>query len=566
MQENNSQETSTPVAVLEKAATHIPGLDDILEGGLPRGRTTIVNGGAGSGKTLLSLEFLYRGALAGEPGIFVGFEESAAQLRQSAASLGWDLAALERDGGLFLLDGRIKPDVLASGEFSLKGLLAAVSGKQREMGTRRIVIDALEVLLRLFETPQQARNEMHALNDWLQLSGLTAILTVRPPSSGGPSVYEEFFDSMGDCLIRMDGRVLDQVTTRRLRVVKYRGSDTGRNEYPYVITAKGLDIAPISTVGLRHKPLGEKIPTGVSRLDEILDGYRRASCILVAGLQGVGKTILASSFVDCMCWRGEKALYIGFEESEAALVGNVSSAGLNIEPHIASGRLTFLTNYPEAMGAEEHYFRALTRIEEFSPRHVVVDAISACERMGGKRAAFDYLMRLLNACKERGITVFFLNQLSGTADFMETSGNDISSLMDTVIFLKYIQISGETNRVLQVLKARGSRHGNQTYEYIICDDGIRIVDAYVGKGEVLTGSARRRQEDLDALEAQRLAFEIETRELDLKRLRFEQEQTVRSKGNNVAKMDPGQGVQRSSSERDTRTGRHTTDKAQGEDI
>jgi circadian clock protein KaiC len=563
MQENNSQETSTPVAVLEKAATHIPGLDDILEGGLPRGRTTIVNGGAGSGKTLLSLEFLYRGALAGEPGIFVGFEESAAQLRQSAASLGWDLAALERDGALFLLDGRIKPDVLASGQFSLKGLLASASGKQGEMGARRVVIDALEVLLRLFETSQQARNEMHALNDWLQLSGLTAILTVRPPSSGGPSVYEAFFDSMGDCVIRMDARVLDHITTRRLRVVKYRGSTTGRNEYPYVITAKGLHIAPISTVGLRHKPLGEKIPTGVSRLDEILDGgYRRASCILAAGLPGVGKTILASSFVNCMCRRGETALYIGFEESEAALVGNVLNAGVDLEPHIASGRLAFLTSFPEAMGAEEHYFRALTRIGAFSPRHVVVDAISACERMGGKRAAFDYLMRLLNACKERGITVFFLNQLSGTADFMEISGNDISSLVDTVILLKYQHIYGETNRVLQVLKARGSRHGNQTYEYVICDDGIRIVDAYAGKGEVLTGSARRRQEDLDALEAQRLAFEIKTRELDLKRLRFEQEQTARSMGNRVAKMDLGQGSHLPQSGPDTRTGRLAEDAAQ----
>lgn len=564
MQENNSQETATPVAVLQKAATHVPGLDDILEGGLPRGRTTIVHGGAGSGKTLLGLEFLYRGALAGEPGIFIGFEESTAQLRQNAASLGWDLAALERTGALFLLDGRITPEALISGDFSLKGLLATVSGKQREIGARRIVIDALEVILRLFDTPKQVRNEMHTLNDWLQLSGLTAILTVRPPSSGGPSAYEDFFDSMGDCVIRMDARVLDQVTTRRLRVVKYRGSSTGRNEYPYVITEKGMHIAPISTVGLRHKPLGEKISTGVSRLDDILDGgYRRASCILVAGLPGVGKTILAGFFVDAMCKRGEPVLYIGFEESEAAMVGNVSSAGLNIEPHIASGRLTFLTSYPEAMGAEEHYFKAMTRIEAFSPRHVVVDAISACVRMGGKQAAFEYLMRLLNACKERGITVFFLNQLSGTGDFMEISGNEISSMVDTVILLKYIQISGETNRVLQVLKARGSRHGNQTYEYVICDDGIRILDAYAGKGEVLTGTARRRQEALDALEAQRLAFEIETRELDLKRLRLEQEQAARSREYRVAKMDPGQGSHRPQSGPDTRTGRPAEDAAQG---
>jgi circadian clock protein KaiC len=482
MQENTSRETGPPIAVLEKAATHIPGLDEILEGGLPRGRATMVHGGSGSGKTLLGLEFLYRGALSGEPGIFVGFEEPPEQLRHNAASLGWDLAALEREGGLFLLDGRITPEVLIAGKFSLKGLLAAVSGKQREMGARRIVIDALEVLLRLFDRPRLARNEMHALNDWLQLSGLTAILTVRPLSSGGPSPYEDFFESMGDCVIRMDARVADQVTTRRLRVVKYRGSNTGRNEYPYTITTRGLYAAPISTVGLRHKPLGEKIPTGVSRLDDILDGgYRRASCILTAGQPGAGKTILASSFVDCMCRRGETVLFIGFEESEAAMVGNVLNAGIDLAPHIASGRLAFLTSFPEAMGVEEHYFRALTRIDAFSPRHVVVDAISACERMGGKRFAFDYQMRLLNACKERGITVFFTNQISGAADVMDLSGNGISSMVDTVVILKYLQVSGETSRVLQVLKSRGSRHSNQTCEFVICDDGIRIMDAYAGK-------------------------------------------------------------------------------------
>ncbi|MBW1648901.1 MAG: circadian clock protein KaiC [Deltaproteobacteria bacterium] len=545
MEHGNASKQTPTVKVLAKAPTHIPGLDDILEGGLPRGRTTVVNGGAGSGKTLLGLEFLYRGALAGEPGMFVGFEEPVAQLLENAATLGWDLPALERENRLFLLEGRIKPDTLMSGDFSLKGLLAAAAGKSRELGAKRIVIDALEVVLRLFDTPQQVRNEMHVLNDWLQTSGLSAVLTVRPPSRGGASVYEDFFDSMGDCVIRMDARVLDQVTTRRLRVVKYRGSTTGRNEYPYVITPRGMHIAPISTVGLRHKPLGEKISTGVSRLDEILDGgYRRASCILVAGLPGVGKTILASLFVDCMCRQGETVLYIGFEESEAAMVGNVLSAGVGLEPHIASGRLAFLTNFPEAMGSEEHYFNVMARIEAISPRHVVVDAISACARMGGQHAAFDYLMRLLNACKERGITVLFLNQLSGSADFMEISGNDISSLVDTVIFLRYQQIAEESNRLLQVLKTRGSRHCNQTYEYVICDDGVRILDVYAGKGEMLTGSARRQQEELDTLEAQRMAFEIETRELDLKRLRLEQEQTAKSKKNHngsTQRPQPGPG-------------------------
>jgi circadian clock protein KaiC len=518
---------SVPSVTLEKARTYIPGLDDILEGGLPRRRTTVVSGGAGSGKTLLGLEFLYRGAQNGEAGIFVGCEESVEQMHQNAATLGWDLAAQERSNQLFLLDGRIKPDTIASGEFSLKGLLAIVSGKSHEMGAKRIVIDALEVLLRLFETPRQVRSEMHDLNDWLQEAGLTAILTMRPPRHVS-SPLEDFFDSMGDCLIRLDARVSEQVTTRRLRVVKYRGSGTGRNEYPYVIGARGFRAAPISAVGLRHKPLGEKLSTGVARLDEILDGgFRRAACILLAGLPGTGKTILASIFAAEMCARKETVLYLGFEESEAAVAGNVLSAGVDLSPHLASGRLQFLTSFPEAMGPEEHFMRALDRIEAVSPRHVIVDAISACQRMGGKRSAFEYLMRLLNACKERGITVLFLNQLSGANDYLEISGNEISSMIDTAIFLDYQQCPGETNRVLQVLKSRGSRHSNQKWEYVIRDSGIQILDAYVGAGDVLTGTLRQRQEDRDRIEAQRLAYEIEAKELELKRLRLAHAQAVK---------------------------------------
>ncbi|RLC32592.1 MAG: KaiC 1 [Deltaproteobacteria bacterium] len=505
---------------LEKASTYIKGLDEILEGGLPRGRTTVISGSPGSGKTLLALEFLYRGALAGEPGIFICFEEPVKHLRENAATLGWDLSALERENRLVLLGGHIKPDTLVSGDFSLKGLLAVASGKGREIGAKRIVIDALEVALRLFDEPQQVRNEMHMLNDWLRQPGLAAVLTTRPPKRAGASVYEDFFDSMGDCVIVLDNRVDGQIATQRLRVVKYRGSGFARNEYPYVITNTGIHTAPVSTVGLRHKPLGEKISTGIAPLDDILDGgYRRASCVLLAGMPGTGKTILCSTSVSAACERGEKVLYISFEESEDALVENVLSTGVALKPHIESEQLRMLASFPEAMGAEEHYIRALEAIEELSPAYVVVDAISACARMGGQQAAFEYLMRLLNACKERGITILMVNQ-TASDDITEISGNNISSMVDTVISLAYKVDYGEITRLLHVLKSRGSRHSNQQREFVITDDGIQILDPYLGEGEVLTGTARQVQEAKDRAEAERLDYDIQSNELELKRLQL----------------------------------------------
>ncbi|HOV85677.1 MAG TPA: circadian clock protein KaiC [Syntrophobacteraceae bacterium] len=526
---NRSKETFS-ASPLAKAPTHIKGLDTVLEGGLPRGRTTVVNGGPGSGKTLLALEFLYRGALAGEPGVFIGFEEPLDQLRVNAGTLGWDLAALERDRRLCLVEGRLKPDTLVSGEFSLKGLLAGASGVGREIGAGRVVIDALEVVLRLYDSLRQVRNDMHLLNDWLQAEGLSAILTVRPPVFGSVPSFHDFFDSMADCVIYLDARVDNQLSRRRIRVVKYRGSGFGSNEYPYVITDSGLHIEPISTVGLRHKPLGERVSTGLARLDDFLGGgYRRGACILVAGSPGTGKTLLAGTFSLAACGRGEKVLYVGYEESQEAVIGNMGHAGVFLKPCVDTGLLLFHTVMPEAMGPEEHLIRVMNLIEAHNPRHLVVDAISACGRMGGKQAAFDFLVRLLNRCKERNITVLLVNQLSGTTTHMEVSGNDISSIIDTVLFMSYVEGAGEINRVFQVLKSRGSGHSNQKQEYIITDEGIRILEPYTGEGEVLTGSARRLQEARDAAEAQRLAVAMKAKEIELEQLRIEQRQITERK-------------------------------------
>lgn len=504
--------------ILEKVPTYIVGLDDILEGGLPRNRTTLVLGSPGTGKTNLSLEFLYRGAINHEPGIFLGFEESREGLIQNALSFGWNLEALEKENRLFIMEGRLNPETIVSGSFSLKPLLSIISHKARELKARRLVIDALDVLLRLLEDPLVIRSELHYLNHWLGQQGLTSILTIKPRENG--SHLQDFFMSMADCAIVLDARVLNQVTTRRLRVIKYRGSSFGRNEYPFVITDKGLQTIPITSIELKHKPFSTRFSTGIPRLDRLLNGgIYRASCTLIAGEPGTGKTLLTTTIIQEACRRGEKAVYVSFEESDMAIINNVRSAGIQLEPYVRAGLLHFITAMPEATGAEEHLLTLINTVEQVKPHHVVIDAISACTRMGGMQAAYEYLMRALNILKERGITIILINQTSGSKTQLELSGIGISSMIDTVIFLSYVHGEGETNRTIQILKSRGSAHSNQIRECVISDRGIEIIDAYIGEAGVLTGTARKVQEARDRLSQLRQEALLRSKELELARLK-----------------------------------------------
>lgn len=461
---------------IKKIPTYINGLDDILNGGLPAERTTIIVGEPGSGKTIMGMEFIYQGANNGEPGIFLGFEEPSKSLRQNALTLGWDFPYLEKKGHLFLMEGRLTPELVVSGKYSLKPMLAIISGKAKEMGAKRIVLDALDVAFMLFDEPSQVRAELHQLNQWLSKSGLTSILTIKPRGYPPGSLFQDFFYSVADCVINLDTRVLNQVPTRRLRVAKYRGSSFGRNEYPFIISEKGIRAIPITSFELRHKPFGKRLSSGIPRLDVMLGGgYFRASCILLAGEPGTGKTLLASTFVRKVCQAGEKVLYLSFEESPEALLHNLTSAGIFLGPFQEGGKLKIIGAMPEATGVEEHLIRLIDLVEEMKPQHVIVDAISACQRMGGKEAAFDFLMRLLNFLKERGITSILTNQTSGTKAQIEISGNGISSMVDTVIFLSYIQEEGATNRIIQILKCRGSQHSNKIFKFEIKDDGFHIL-------------------------------------------------------------------------------------------
>ena len=503
----------TKARELQKVATGVAGLDDVLNGGIPRGRTTLVSGGPGCGKSILGMEFLYRGASNGEPGMFVTFEERAAALRQSALSLGWDLPPLEEAGKFFLMESRIDPEVVLSGDFNIKGLLAIIEGKTTAIGANRIVIDALDVLLRLFDDPARERNELYALHDWLLDREMTAVLTVKASNETPTAARYEFLEFMTDCVIYLDQRIAQQITTRRLRVIKYRGSGFSSNEHPFVITDTGINIIPLLAVGLRHKGLERKVSAGHPRIDSLLEGgYYRGACILITGVSGTGKTTLASTFAQVSCERGQKVLYISFEESQESIVSCMLSPGIDLRPALNDGALQYLTAIPESIGAEEHLIRALRAMEVFRPDHVILDAISATRRMGSEAAAFDYLMRLINACKEQGITILLTNQAEGLKEEQEISGIGISSLVDTVILLRYNEIGGEINRTLLVLKSRGTKHSNQYREFLITDQGIDVVDVYVGEGVVMTGTARKEHEEREAAKQRVREQEIKRKE------------------------------------------------------
>jgi circadian clock protein KaiC len=463
---------------LPKVSTGIAGLDLVLRGGLPAGRVTLLGGGPGSGKSMMGLQCLLHGAGAGQPGILIMFEERAEAVRQNAWSRGWDLARLEKKNKLYLMDARLDPEAVISGEFSIKGLLAILDRRIKAMRAKLIVIDAVDALLHLYDSPMRERHELYALHEWLLDRGLTTIMTVKTvPQEEVPSRYA-FLDFMTDCVIHVDQRVTAQIATRRLRVIKYRGSGYGRNEYPFIINENGINIIPITSHVLQHRPPGPKVSSGQAWLDEVLGGgYKCGTSILIAGTAGAGKTTLACVFTRAACLRGERVLYLNFEESAESMVSNMLSPGLDLQPLIKRGTLLVRSYLPEARGVEEHLFDALKDLDEFQPRHVVVDAVSACNRMGSDQAAFEYLMRILNDCKERGITCIYINQTSGLEIVEEISRIGISSIIDTIILLRHHPVGDAIARQLIVMKSRGSKHSEQFHEFRITDQGMDLVKA-----------------------------------------------------------------------------------------
>jgi circadian clock protein KaiC len=465
---------------IPKVPTKISGLDEILEGGLPQGRTTVVSGGPGSGKTVLGLEFLCRRAIAGEPGVFVTFEERAEAIRLNALAMGWNLAALEKAGKIAIIEARLPGEEIFSGDFDIQGMLAIAGGHVKRIGARLIVMDALDVLLRIYDDLKRERNELSRLHEWLTNQELTSVLSVKTHFDDNQRSQYEFLDFMADCVIRLDHRVVGQVATRRLRVIKYRGSGFGTNEYPYVFGERGIVLFPLTTAELAHQPLGKKVSTGLKGLDLMLDGgFRRASCILISGNSGTGKTTLASTFAQAACHRGERVLYLNFEESKEAMISGMLSPGIDLRPSICNEKLLVQTAMPESTGSDNHLNRVMETIETFKPNHLILDAVSACVRMGSKRSAFDFMMRLISVVKEQGITSILTNQISSGVvnDDEELSGIGFSSVVDAVVQLRFVETDKEMTRQMLVVKSRGSAHSNRRQSYVITDRGIEFPDA-----------------------------------------------------------------------------------------
>jgi circadian clock protein KaiC len=492
----SKRKTASSPATLRKSLTGIKGLDEITEGGLPRGRPTLVSGGAGAGKTMFALEFLVRGATQfGEPGVFMSFEESVPDLTANAASLGFNLDRLVADKKLFIDHVYVpRSEMTGSGEYDLDGLFIRIADAVRRVGARRVVLDTLETLFSDLPNPSILRAELRRLFSWLKDQGLTTVITAereRPEKLTRHGI-EEF---VSDCVIVLDNRILEQISTRRLRIVKYRGSTHGTNEYPFVIDEGGLSVLPISSLGLDHPAPTVRISTGIDRLDGMLGGlgFFRGSSILLSGTSGAGKTTVAAHVADAACRRGERCLYFAFEESPRQIVRNMQSIGIDLEPWVRKGLLQFQATRPTYEGIEQHLLVTHRCVTSFKPTVVVVDPITNLIMVSTLGEVRSMLTRMVDFLKTEEITAIFTSLTTGGGT-LEASEADVSSLMDTWVLLRTIEVGGELNRALYVLKSRGMAHSNQIREFLLTDNGLQLLDVYLGPEGVLTGAARVSQE------------------------------------------------------------------------
>lgn len=515
-------QTKTDVVtnVLEKCATGIQGFDEISYGGLPKGRPSLVCGAAGCGKTLFGMEFLVRGAVEyGEPGLFVSFEEDKVQLAQNFASMGFDLPALEQANQLLIDQVVLQPGALEqSGDFDLEALFIRLGDDIRAIGAKRVVLDTIEALFSRFAAEHILRAELHRLFQWLKDQGVTAVITAeRGDSTLTRQGLEEY---VSDCVILLDHRVEYQVSTRRLRIVKYRGSQHGTNEYPFLISDHGIVVMPVTSLELEHSAPPERISSGIPGLDEMLEGkgFYRGSSILLSGTPGSGKSSMAAAFVEAACKRGERCLYFAFEESTNQFVRNMLSIGIALRGFLDQDLLRYMPTRPLKFGLEMHLAAMYQAINEFQPSIVVIDPITDFMAIGSDLEVKLMLTRLIDFMKMHNITVYLISLTTATGQ-IEGSMAGVSSLADTWMHLKDIEEAGERNHGIYVLKSRGMAHSNQIREFVLTEHGMELLPVYLGGTDILTGSARVAKENEDKLAELMHQQEIERRTLLLERKR-----------------------------------------------
>ena len=466
-------------------------MDEITGGGLPRGRPTLICGSAGCGKTLLSMEFIVRGAVEyGEPGVFMAFEEMPQELTANVRSLGFDLDALVKKKKLALDFVRVeRSEIEETGDYDLEGLFIRLGAAIDSIGAKRVVLDTIEALFSGLQNEGILRAELRRLFRWLKDKGVTAIITGE--RGEGTLTRRGLEEYVSDCVILLDHRVTDQVSTRRMRIVKYRGTSHGTNEYPFLIDEDGFSVLPVTSLGLQHEVSEERISSGVPRLDNMLGGkgFYRGSTILVSGTAGTGKTSIAAHFVDAACRRGERALYFAFEESPGQLIRNMKSIGLDLQQSVNKGLLTIHSSRATFYGLEMHLALIHKLVQERRPHVVVLDPVGALIQAGTRRDAHVMIVRLIDFLKVRKVTSVLTN-LNSAGEALERTDVDISSIVDSWLLLRDVELGGERNRAMYILKSRGMRHSNQLREFVITKKGIDLLDVYVGPEGVLTGSAR----------------------------------------------------------------------------
>jgi len=489
-----AKKVNEQLKTLLKTPTGINGLDEITLGGFPKGRPTLICGGAGCGKTLFSLEFIVKGIeLYDEPGVFIAFEEKADELSMNVASLGFDLQQLQKDKKLRIDYIHVdKNEIEETGEYDLEGLFIRLGYAIDSIGAKRVVLDTIENLFVGLTNEGILRAELRRLFQWLKDKGVTAIITGE---KGEKTLTRQGLEEyVSDCVILLDHRVINQISTRRLRIVKYRGSVHGTNEYPFLIDEEGISVLPVTSLKLDKPVTTKTISTGIPTLDKMFQkgGFYRGSSILTSGTAGTGKTSIAVSFADAACKRGEKCLYFAFEESPQQIIRNMRSIGIDLQKHVDAGLLQFYASRPTLYGLEMHLVAIHKAILKFNPTTVILDPITNLITVGSFSDVKSMLVRLIDFLQVQQITVMF-TALTLSTVINDQTDDGVSSLVDSWLFISDIEMNGERNRGLYIMKSRGMHHSNQIREFVITDHGLNLVDVYLGPEGILTGSARESQ-------------------------------------------------------------------------